>query len=214
MFWATVDFNKFNLLFPVPNICVCSFKLYAGCIGIVTVTYAKNHNHYRFIDQLREVSSCLYTCKLSQICHQLILASISLVSYYPNRACTVVQNYLLSMLPNPFCNINTFHMQPVLRSHQIICNRCFPVEGSIMKLLQTDLYPDNGLMLCLQTPSHQWIFPLVEDTYDRLPHPSGKVLCREFCLLQANWCCAFSTTHLQRVITLTFCILFIIGNLT
>jgi hypothetical protein len=42
-------------------------------------------------------------------------------------------------------------------------------------------------MLFLYNPSHPYFLPLVEGTKVMQPHPFGKLLYGEFCLLQADW---------------------------
>jgi len=48
-------------------------------------------------------------------------------------------------------------------------------------------------MLLLEKPRHPYFLLLVECTVVGLPHPFGKLLQGELCLLQANWGFAFCT---------------------
>lgn len=127
---------------------------------IVAVRHPTNHNHERCNGQLWEITSCLVASRLSQIHLRLLVASLSLFPHHLNLTCTLLQKYLNPLLPNPYGIINTFQMQPVLKSHQIISNCCLPVQGSILNLVQTVLSPHNGPMFLLHTPSHPYIFHL------------------------------------------------------
>jgi hypothetical protein len=61
------------------------------------------------------------------------------------------------------------------------------VQGSIPKLFEPVLPPDDRPMLFLVEPSHPSFLPLVERALVGLPLPFGKLLRKEFVLLLAAW---------------------------
>ena len=114
---------------------------------------------------------------------------------------------------NPLCIIKFFQKRPGLDSLQKICNCCLPVQGSMLKLFQMVLSPDNGPMHLLQKPSHLYCLSLVVGTIVGLPQAFGKLLQGEFHLLQPDWGFAFGTTQVRQIVALIICITFIIENI-
>jgi len=114
---------------------------------------------------------------------------------------------------NPFSIIEIILWQPGLEFLQSICDLRLPVQGSSPQLFQSVLPPDYGPMLFLEAPSHPYFLPLVENTIVGLPHPFGKLLQGEFCLLQADWGFTRCTAQVRRIVVLIICIKIVIGNL-
>jgi len=157
---------------------------------------------------------------------------LSLVCAYalPNlspAACCLA--FLSSSPPKPYLHISSKTFQPTVaesighyqnvpktarsRKHLKTSKHCLPDQGSISKLFQTFLSPENGPMLLLQKPSYPYFLPLVEGTKFGLPHPFGKLLQGVFRMFQADWGFAFETAKVRQIVALICCIIFIIGNL-
>ena len=154
-------------------------------------------HHESCISQLWKVTSRIFPRALGHICRWSLVVSPSLLPHLLNLTCTFRQNYLHLLSPNPFSIIELFQRQPGLESLQTVCIRRLPVQGSISQLVQTVLSRDNGPMLFLEEPSHQYFLPLVEHTKVGLPHPFCKLLQGEFRLFQADWGFAFSPTQVR-----------------
>jgi len=172
-----------------------------------------NHNHECCIWQLRDVTCRIFARSLSHISHQLLVALPSLLSRFSNFACTFLHQHLHPLPANPFIIIEINQWQPVVECHQIICNHHLQMQGSISNLIQMVLPPDTGPMLLLQKPSYRYFLPLVEYTIVGLPYPFGKLLHREFHLLQADWGFAFCTAQVQQIVALIICIIIAVGHL-
>ena len=78
----------------MPQICVQSLELHAGCLVIVTVWHSMNHNHESCICQLWMVTSRFFAHALCQICHQSLVASPPLLPGLSNVTCTFLQKHL------------------------------------------------------------------------------------------------------------------------
>ena len=111
-------FDEINQLLPVPDICVRSLELRAGCLVIVAVRHSTNHNHGSCIWQLREVTSHYFASALSQIRPQSHVALPSLLPHHPNCSCTLLQKHLFPLSPNPFGILGSFQGQPVVQNLQ------------------------------------------------------------------------------------------------
>ena len=172
-----------------------------------------NHNRERCIWQLWEVTSCPLARTLYQICRWWLEASPSLLPCLSNFASTFLKKHPLPLPANPFRIIEIHQWLPVLECRQKICDRRLPAQGSISSWFQSVLPRDDGPMLLLKKALHPYLLPLVECTLIGLPHPFGKLLQRELCLLQANWGFAFSTALVRQIVALISCITFVVGHL-
>jgi len=212
-FWATILFDEINQLPTGPHICVRSFWLHAGCLAIVPAQRLANQKHECCIGQLRKVTICCCVCALSQIRCRSLVALPSLFPLLLKLTCTFFQKHPNPLSPTPFGIIEIFQRLPGVESLQKVCNHHCPVQGSNWQLFQTVLSPDNGLMLYLQKPSHSCFLLLVEGTKVGLPHPFGKLLEREFHLLQADWGFSFGPTKVWRIVTHIKFVVFVIANI-
>jgi len=204
---------EINQVLTVPHIFVRSLDFHAGYVVIIAIWHSKNRNHGRYIWPPWEVTSCFITRALPQIHCWWLVASPSLLPRLQNLACTFLQQHLNSLVLNPFNIIKISQWQPVFKGHQKISNHRLTMQGSIWQLFPTVLSPDNGPMLPLQEPSQPYFLPLVEDTEVGLPHPLGKLLQGEFCLLQANWGFAYGPGWFRRIIAPIMGMAFVIGDL-
>ena len=195
-------FEEINLLLLVLHICVRDLELHTGSLVIVAIWHSTNHNHESYIWQLWEVTCRFSACKLPKIGHWSLVASPLLLRCLPTLACTILPKHLNPLSLIPFGIIKTFQREPVFKSHQKICNHCLPVQGSISKLFQMVLSPDNGPILLLQQPSYSYFLSLVKCTKVGLPHPFGKLLQREFHLLQADWGFVFCTADIRQMLAM------------
>jgi len=197
LFRAAILVDEISQLLPVPHICLRGLELFGGSNHILPIRQPVNHNRERCIWQLCEVTSPLCACALSLIRRQSLVPSPYLFLCLSNFTCTFHQKHLHPLPVNLFSIIEINQRQPVLECHQKLCDRCLPVQGSILNLFQSVLPPDNRLMLLLKKSRHPYFLPLVECTAVGLPHPVGKLLQGELRLLQANWGFAFSTAQVQ-----------------
>jgi len=172
-----------------------------------------NHDCERCIWQLWEVTSHLGAHALCQIRRRSHVASHSLFPRLPHFARTFLQQHLHSLPANLFSIIEMNQLQPVRECHQKICDRRLPVQGSISNAFQLVLPPDNGPMPLLEKFRHPYFLPLVECTVVGLPHPSGKLLEGELCLLQADWEFAFCDAQVRRIVAPISCIIFVVRHL-
>lgn len=156
-----------------------------------------NHNYERCIWQLREDTSLDFAHMLSQICWQLVVVLPSIFPCFRNFACIYLQPHLHPLQANPFGIIAIIQQQPAPTCLHTICIMGFPVQGSISKLYQLVLPPDNVLKLFLEKPSHLYCLPLAECIIVGLPHPYGKLLQEKLGLLQADCGFTLCTTEVQ-----------------
>jgi len=68
-------------------------------------------------------------------------------------------------------------------------------------------------MLLLQTPSHPYVFLLVEGTIVGLPNLFGKLHQADFHLTQADRGFAVSTAQVRLIVAFILCIVFVIRNI-
>ena len=194
-FQDTIVYDQFKQLLLVRDICVCGLQLLARCLVIVTLWHPRYHNLESCIWQLLEGTSCLVAWALSQICHWLHGALLSLRHRLLNHACTCLPEHFDPLSRKPHTIVKIFQSQPVLASDHPISTWGSTVLRFISKPFEMDLPLDNALMLFLQKPCHQYFLPLVECTKVWLPHPSAKLLQGEFSLLQTDWGIAFCETR-------------------
>ena len=209
----SVFVDEIKQLLPVSHISIHGFELIWGKNDIVTIRHPANHNNECCIWNQCEITSHLFAHTLSQIPRLSFVASPSIFSHLPNFACTFLQNHLHQLLMNPLGIIEIIQRKPGFRYLQKIWNRCLSVQGSITKMFQPVLSPEYGPIHFLKQRSHPYFLPLVECATIGLPHPFGKLLQGELCLLQADWGFTVCTTQVQRIIALIICIIFVIGNL-
>jgi hypothetical protein len=69
------------------------------------------------------------------------------------------------------------------------------VQGSVFKLFQTVLHPNNGAMLIFRQPSHEYDLPHVGGTKVGLPHLFGRLRQGKFGLVKVDWGLAIGTAQ-------------------